>query len=97
MFRLYFLTFCGEARSKASSGAHESSIFMTGPLLVLAFLSMVGGFVAIYPNQIVAFLKPDIARVADMPNHLWMNILGLVAWVGGLLTAWKILWKPHII
>ena len=62
MFRLYFLTFCGEARSKASSGAHESSIFMTGPLLVLAFLSIVGGFVAIYPNQIVAFLKPDIAR-----------------------------------
>ena len=90
MFRLYFLTFCGEARSKASSGAHESSIFMTGPLLLLAFLSIVGGFVAIYPNQIVAFLKPDIARVADMPNHLWMNILGLVAWVGGLLTAWKI-------
>ena len=90
MFRLYFLTFCGEPRSKASSAAHESSIFMTAPLLVLAFLSLVGGFVAIYPNQIVAFLKPDIARVADMPNHLWMNILGLVAWVGGLLTAWKI-------
>ena len=90
MFRLYFLTFCGEARSKASATAHESTIFMTGPLIVLAFLSLVGGFVGIYPNQMVEFLKPDIARVADMPNHLWMNILGLIAWVGGLLAAWKI-------
>ena len=90
MFRLYFLTFCGEARSKASATAHESTIFMTAPLIVLAFLSLVGGFVGIYPNQMVEFLKPDIARVADMPNHLWMNILGLVAWVGGLLAAWKI-------
>ena len=90
MFRLYFLTFCGEARSKASATAHESTIFMTAPLIVLAFLSVVGGFVGIYPNQMVEFLKPDIARVADMPNHLWMNILGLIAWVGGLLAAWKI-------
>ena len=93
MFRLYFLTFCGEARSKASAAAHESTIFMTAPLLVLAFLSVVGGFIAIYPNQMVEFLKPDIARVADMPNHLWMNILGLIAWVGGLFTAWKIYGK----
>jgi len=93
MFRLYFLTFCGEARSKASAAAHESTIFMTAPLLVLAFLSAVGGFIAIYPNQMVEFLKPDIARVADMPNHLWMNILGLIAWVGGLFTAWKIYGK----
>ena len=90
MFRLYFLTFCGEARSKSSSAASESSIFMTAPLLVLGFLSVVGGFVSIYPNQVVEFLLPDISRVADMPNHLWMNVLGLLAWVGGLLIAWKI-------
>ena len=90
MFRLYFLTFCGEARSKSSSAAHESTIFMTAPLLVLGFLSVVGGFVALYPIQIVEFLLPDIERVANMPNHLWMNILGLFAWVGGLSIAWKI-------
>ena len=27
---------------------------------------MVGGFVSIYPNQVVEFLLPDISRVADM-------------------------------
>ena len=53
MFRLYFLTFCGESRSKASAGAHESNVFMTAPLLLLALLSLVGGFHAIYPTAIV--------------------------------------------
>lgn len=90
MFRLYFLTFCGAARSKSSSEAKESSIFMTGPLLILGVLSVLGGFHALYPSQIVDFLLPDIARVADMPNHLWMNVLGLVAWAGGLVLAMKI-------
>ena len=90
MFRLYFLTFCGSARSESSSEAKESTIFMTGPLLILGVLSVLGGFHALYPSQIVDFLLPDIARVADMPNHLWMNVLGLVAWVGGLVLARKI-------
>ena len=89
MFRLYFLTFCGEPRSKASSGAHESNIFMTAPLLLLALLSLVGGFHAIYPTAIVEYMIPDIVQVAEMPNHLWMNVLGAIAWVGGLLIAWR--------
>ena len=63
---------------------------MTGPLLILGVLSVLGGFHALYPSQIVDFLLPDIARVADMSNHLWMNVLGLVAWVGGLVLARKI-------
>ena len=81
MFRLYFLTFCGEARSKASAVAHESSIFLTAPLLVLAFLSVVGGFIAVYPNQMVEFLKPDIAQSCRyaksfMDEHPWPDCLG---------------------
>jgi NADH-quinone oxidoreductase subunit L len=90
MFRLYFLTFCGSPRSKSSTDAKESSIFMTGPLLILGLLSVLGGFHALYPSQIVDFLLPDIVRVADMPHHLWMNVLGLIAWAGGLVLARKI-------
>ena len=89
MFRLYFLTFCGKARSKNSANAKESSIFMTGPLLVLGVLSVFGGFHSLYPGQIVEFLLPDILRVGEMPHHIWMNVLGLFAWFGGLLIAWK--------
>ncbi len=90
MFRLYFLTFCGSARSHSSASANESTIFMTGPLFVLGLLSILGGFHALYPSPIVEFMLPDIIRVADMPNHLWMNVLGLIAWVSGSLLAWKI-------
>ena len=87
MFRLYFLTFEGEARSPSSKKATESSVLMTGPLLVLAFLSVVGGYHAIFPHSIVGVLLEDITRVAEMPNHMWMIVLGTLAWVIGGGTA----------
>ena len=87
MFRLYFLTFEGGARSNVSQKANESSILMTGPLILLAFLSVVGGYHALYPNSIVGVLLPDIDRVAGMPNHLWMIVLGTSAWIIGLFVS----------
>jgi NADH-quinone oxidoreductase subunit L len=47
MFRLYFLTFKGESRVPASVHPHESPFSMTVPLMVLAFLATVGGFVGL--------------------------------------------------
>jgi NADH-quinone oxidoreductase subunit L len=87
MFRLYFLTFEGDARSNSSKKATESSVLMTGPLLVLAFLSVVGGYHALFPDSIVGVLLEDITRVAEMPNHMWMIVLGTLAWVIGGGTA----------
>ena len=87
MFRLYLLTFEGDARSNSSKKATESSVLMTGPLLVLAFLSVVGGYHALFPDSIVGVLLEDITRVAEMPNHMWMIVLGTLAWVIGGGTA----------
>ncbi|MDG1137905.1 MAG: NADH-quinone oxidoreductase subunit L [Opitutales bacterium] len=87
MFRLYFLTFEGNSRSNVSKGATESSVLMTGPLLVLAFLSIVGGYHALFPEAIVGVLLEDISQVAAMPNHLWMVVLGTLAWIIGGGTA----------
>ena len=72
MFRLYFLTFTGTNRSDADaqSKIHESPATMTIPLVVLAFLSVVGGFVGIpaalgeplgLPNLLHDWLYPVIA------------------------------------
>ncbi|HWO20909.1 MAG TPA: NADH-quinone oxidoreductase subunit L [Kofleriaceae bacterium] len=47
MWRLYFLVFSGEPRSAAAKGAHESPLNMTGPLLVLAFLATIAGFIGL--------------------------------------------------
>ena len=87
MFRLYFLTFEGDSRSKSAKDATESSVLMTGPLLVLAFLSVVGGYHTLFPDPIVGVLLDDISRVAAMPNHLWMVVLGTLAWIIGGGTA----------
>lgn len=47
MFRLYYLTFHGEFRGtkEQQSHLHESPMNMTLPLIVLAFLSVVGGLI----------------------------------------------------
>ncbi len=49
MFRLYFLTFEGECRAddETKSHIHESPWTMTVPLMVLALLSVAGGFIGI--------------------------------------------------
>ena len=46
MMRLYFLTFEGESRmdKKVKSHLHESPWSMTIPLIILAFLSVLGGY-----------------------------------------------------
>ncbi|MBD3268226.1 NADH-quinone oxidoreductase subunit L [bacterium] len=45
MFRLIFLTFYGEPQDQEKyDHAHESPISMTGPLVLLAVLSVIGGF-----------------------------------------------------
>ena len=47
MWRLYFLVFSGEARSAAAKEAHESPPAMTVPLIVLAFLATIAGFIGL--------------------------------------------------
>ncbi|HEY3172724.1 MAG TPA: NADH-quinone oxidoreductase subunit L [Thermoanaerobaculia bacterium] len=66
MFRLVSLTFYGNFRGSAEEAAHvhEAPPTMTLPLVVLAFLSAVGGFLGLPgvfgegANRIVAFLAP---------------------------------------
>jgi NADH-quinone oxidoreductase subunit L len=47
MFRLYFLTFEGKERFGQNKHPHESPKLMTIPLMVLAVLSAIGGFIGI--------------------------------------------------
>jgi NADH-quinone oxidoreductase subunit L len=45
MFRIYFVTFWGEPRTKHAEHAHDAPLVMLVPLAVLALLSAVAGFV----------------------------------------------------
>ncbi len=61
MFRLLWLAFFGASRMSAEveHHVHESPLSMTGVLMLLAFLSAVGGFIAV-PH----FLEPQLALPA---------------------------------
>ncbi|MFT7435893.1 MAG: NADH-quinone oxidoreductase subunit L [Psychromonas sp.] len=65
MFRLFFLVFKGQFRGTAEQekGIHESPKSMTIPLVVLAFLSIIGGFIGMpeifhLPHTLSNFLDP---------------------------------------
>jgi NADH-quinone oxidoreductase subunit L len=69
MLRAYTLTFWGQPRSEEAKKAHESSWIMTGPLCVLAVLSVSVGFLEI----------PDILGGVHLFEHWvdssWRNFL----------------------
>ena len=70
MFRLYFLTFHGPSRvpEEVAHHIHESPNSMTVPLLLLAVLSAVGGFIQVPliegGQRLEAFLEPVFADAA---------------------------------
>ena len=103
MFRLYLLTFRGESRltHEAAHHLHESPRTMIVPLVVLAALSAVGGFVGM-PFQsgghaFERWLKPVFehegapAVPALAPATEWILILASVAVaVAGIFAAFRI-------
>ena len=77
MFRLLFLTFFGECRADEHTRhhLHESPSSMTMPLIVLAILSAVGGYVGLpghvlWGNRFEAFLEPVLGAAAADAGHL---------------------------
>jgi len=50
MVRVWKLVFLGEPRSESAEHAHEAGASMIVPLVVLATLSLVGGYAALYPK-----------------------------------------------
>jgi NADH-quinone oxidoreductase subunit L len=70
MFRLVSLTFEGEKRYGADVHPHEAPKTMTVPLIILAFLSIVGGFVGVPEsllggNALEHWLEPIFAPAYD--------------------------------
>ncbi len=72
MFRSVFMTFYGKSRldDHAAAHVHESPPIMTVPLIVLAFLSLVGGFVGIpiieHGNRFGTWLAPVFAPAHEI-------------------------------
>jgi NADH-quinone oxidoreductase subunit L len=87
MFRLWYLTFLGKQRSHGVH-AHESPWSMLGPLVLLALLSIGGGWIG--AEHFGAFLQPAAGAAAAEPEGTtkWVLIgLAVLAAALGLLIA----------
>ena len=75
VFRAWFLAFTGEYRGHAHP--HESPLVMTGPLMLLALLSLGGGFI-----NVPHWLEPMFAEKAENQALAWLSaavgVIGIV-------------------
>ena len=96
MFRLFFVAFLGPEKTEASSHAHESPRVMTVPLIFLAVLTVIGGFIGLHEYighsfgadmHHVSFLEGLFAPFAHSP---FAAFIGLLAAIAGFSAAYAI-------
>lgn len=92
MGRLLWVAFFGQSNSECAQKAHESPWVMTLPLMILAFLSIVGGLWKFWPDLLQSVINKEMhcihEQLISMP--FVANLLtGLTsgAWILGLLFA----------
>ncbi|HEY4299716.1 MAG TPA: proton-conducting transporter membrane subunit [Candidatus Didemnitutus sp.] len=86
MIRLWKLVFFGQARSEEASHAHESGATMVIPLVILAALSVVGGYSGVFGR-----LAGEIARLvpeAEHQDHLVILGVSLAVLLVGAISGW---------
>ena len=82
MFRIYFVTFWGKARSEASKSAHEAPLVMLVPLIVLAVFAAVSGFVPMGD-----FVRAG-EEVGEHGGSILIPILAAAFGLIGITVAW---------
>jgi NADH-quinone oxidoreductase subunit L len=98
MFRAVFMTFHGESRVDPHVHPHEAPPVMTVPLMTLALLSVVGGFVG-FPiiegaNKFKDFLAPSITPLVHHAHYpAWFEItmmaFSMAVAGAGIFVAYK--------
>jgi NADH-quinone oxidoreductase subunit L len=103
MFRLYYLTFEGKERFGHDKHPHESPGVMTIPLIILAVLSAIGGFIGLPEifggengNLFHNWLAPIFAQAENRltqyssyghSTEILLMIISVILGVGGILIA----------
>jgi NADH-quinone oxidoreductase subunit L len=92
MGRVFVLTFLGKPRDEALyEHAHEAPRSMTIPVVILGFLSVVGGLIG---GWLVGWLRPTFTAYAGGAHFnvtsgpLWGTVVGVSLGILGLLAAW---------
>jgi NADH-quinone oxidoreductase subunit L len=91
MGRLVWIVFFGQPKSDAASHAHESGWTMLIPLILLAVLSIVGGWLQLWPEQLgqIIVSGKDALHHNDGYDAMHHTVLiwGTAAWIVGLVGS----------
>jgi NADH-quinone oxidoreductase subunit L len=89
MTRLMLMTFFGARRWREGVHPHESPAVMTGPMIVLAVLSALGGLAS--GDRLTAFLEPVVGEEEhELPVPAWtISILVLAVVLLGVVIAYQ--------
>ena len=85
MVRLWKITFLGTPRSDAAAHAHEGGLTLTAPLIVLAVLTVVGGYTAFYPKVFTGVF--ELIPEAHGSDHTVILITSLAVMIIGAGAA----------
>jgi NADH-quinone oxidoreductase subunit L len=87
MFRLWYLTFMGESRSPEVH-PHESPWSMRAPLVILALLSVCGGWIGM--ERFASFLAPSVGVLPTETGNARLEIILSIVAVLVALEGWLI-------
>lgn len=91
MGRLVWIVFFGEPKSDSASHARESGFTMVLPLVILAVLSVIGGWLQFWPEQLGQIIKSGTDSLHHKEGHDAMHhtvlIWGSLAWIVGLVGS----------
>ena len=92
MFRLWYLTFTGESRSKEQHHHHSNPASMLGVLVILAILSFCGGWIGIGAGlgRFGAFLAPVIGQHPEESGGGSLEFILSIVAVGVAILGWSI-------
>ncbi|WP_416828123.1 NADH-quinone oxidoreductase subunit L [Ectobacillus polymachus] len=98
MFRLFFLVFTGESRSKEVH-VHESPKVMTVPMIVLGILAVVAGYFNTpwFGTFLGDWLTKDVPfQVSETHGPVWIMIVATLVSLAGIGLAYLIYGKKSI-
>jgi len=90
MVRLWRITFLGAARGEGAEHAHEGGPALTGPLILLAVLSVIGGYGWFYSGLLGGRFGGVIDSVVhpEGSDHTVILLTSVAVLVAGALGAW---------
>jgi len=85
-FRMVFLTFFGEAKTSVSG---KTGILMSAPVVILAALSVAGGFVELPLMGFMSTALPQVQTVSrSLAGESLLKIITAMTSVSGVVLAW---------